>query len=153
MLAYDTKPVNPPAYAPFAWRSVEQLFSEADVVSLHCPLTPENQQMVNTALLSKMKRSAFLINAARGQLVNEQDLTDALNRGVLAGAAVDVVSSEPIRADNPLLKASNLIITPHMAWAALEPRQRIMRTTAANIAAFQAGKPVNVVNAHLLNSA
>ena len=96
--------------------------------------------------MSLMKKKALLINASRGQLVNEPDLADALNSGVIAGAALDVVSTEPIKADNPLLKASNCIITPHIAWAALEARQRIVLTTAQNIEAFLAGEPQNVVN-------
>lgn len=146
ILANKVHPTDPPPCKPFAWASVEQIFAESDVVSLHCPLTPQNKGMVNAALLAKMKRSAFLINTSRGLLVNEKDLADALNRGTIAGAAVDVVSQEPILADNPLLNAKNILITPHIAWAALEPRQRIMQTTAQNVAAFQAGKPINVVN-------
>jgi glycerate dehydrogenase len=136
-----------PAYAPFAWRSIEQLFTEADVVSLHCPQTPESAGMVNRQLLAKMKSSAFLINTSRGGLINESDLADALNNGRLRGAAVDVLSSEPARSDNPLLHARNCIITPHVAWATLEARQRIMQTVASNISAFRAAKPLNVVNA------
>jgi glycerate dehydrogenase len=93
-----------------------------------------------------MKPTALLINTARGALINEQDLADALNSGKLAGAAVDVVSREPILADNPLLKTENCLITPHMAWAALAARQRLMAQSAANVAAFLAGRPVNVVN-------
>lgn len=147
VLACDTTQGNKPPYEPFAWRTLEQVFAESDVVSLHCPLTQHNGGFVNSGLLSKMKRSAFLINTSRGQLVNEPDLADALNSGQIAGAAVDVVSAEPIHADNPLLGARNLIITPHIAWAALEPRQRIMKTTADNVAAFIAGQPINVVNA------
>ena len=128
------------------WRTLDQVFTEADVVSLHCPLTAENQGMVNAALLAKMKSGVFLINTARGGLVNEADLAAALDAGRLAGAAVDVVSSEPIRADNPLLHARNCILTPHVAWATLAARSRLMETTAQNVAAFLAGKPINVVN-------
>jgi glycerate dehydrogenase len=93
-----------------------------------------------------MKPNAFIINAARGPLIRENDLADALNRGAIAGAALDVVSTEPIRADNPLLRAKNCIITPHIAWASLEARRRLMKTTAENIGAFLEGKPQNVVN-------
>lgn len=118
----------------------------ADVVSLHCPLTDATKNLVNREFLQSMKKSAFLINTSRGPLVNEQDLADALNSGVIAGAGVDVVSSEPMKADNPLLKAKNLIITPHIAWCALEARQRLRDVTVNNIKAFIAGSPINVVN-------
>ncbi len=129
----------------FEWRELEELFTEADFVSLHCPLTPENEGMVNSRLLSRMKKTAFLVNTARGPLVVEADLAEALNADTIAGAACDVVSREPIRSDNPLLKAKNITITPHIAWAALEGRQRLMATTVENIAAFMEGKPQNVV--------
>lgn len=118
----------------------------ADVVSLHCPLTDETKGLVNKDFLSRMKKSAFLINTSRGPLVNEADLVDALNLGVIAGAGIDVISSEPMKADSPLLKAKNLLITPHIAWYTLEARRRITDQTAENIKAFIAGKPVNVVN-------
>jgi len=118
----------------------------ADVVSLHCPLTDANRYMINKDLLSRMRKSAFLINTSRGLLVNEEDLADALNHGVIAGAALDVISSEPMSPDNPLLKAKNILITPHIAWGALEARQRLTQVTADNIAAFIAEKPVNLVN-------
>ncbi|HEY7088596.1 MAG TPA: D-2-hydroxyacid dehydrogenase, partial [Tepidisphaeraceae bacterium] len=135
------------AYSPSQQgTTLDQVFSQSDVVSLHCPLTADNREMVNAAMLAKMKRSAFLINTARGLLVSERDLADALNSGRIAGAAVDVVSQEPIRPDNPLLRARNLIVTPHMAWAALEARQRVLQATAENVAGFIAGKPINVVN-------
>ncbi len=145
VLAQSRSQKAAPSY-PFEWRTTEQIFEEADVISLHCPLTPENQKMVNRPLLSRMKKSALLINTARGLLVNEQDLADALNEGLLAGAACDVVSLEPIRAENPLLKAKNILITPHIAWAAFEARQRLMKTTVENVQAFQSGKPTNLVN-------
>jgi glycerate dehydrogenase len=152
VVAHDVYQGDSPAYKPFAWRTIEQIFEESDVISLHCNLTPENKGMVNAALLSRMKRNAFLINTSRGPLVNEPDLAAALNAGKLAGAALDVVAEEPIRAENPLLKAKNILITPHIAWAALEPRQRIMQTTAENIQAFLSGKPINVVNAKQLQA-
>jgi glycerate dehydrogenase len=136
----------PPNNENVKWTTTDDLFAAADVVSLHCPLTPETDRMVNRQLLSRMKPSAFLINSSRGALVNEQDLADALRDGVLAGAAVDVVSQEPIRPDNPLLTAPNCIITPHMAWSSLAARQRLMHATAENVAAYLAGKPRNVVN-------
>lgn len=135
-----------PEFPRFAWASSERLFAEADVVSLHCPLTSENAGMINRQLLSRMKRRAFLINTSRGGLINESDLAEALNNGVIQGAAVDVLSKEPASAENPLLAARNCIISPHIAWATLEARQRIMRTVASNIAAFEAGIPENLVN-------
>jgi len=125
---------------------VREVVAQADVVTFHCPLTDTNKGIVNRDLLKLMKPTAFLINAARGGLVVEQDLADALNAGTIAGAAVDVVSVEPIKPDNPLLKAKNCIITPHMAWASLAARQRLMQATAENIRAFQASKPMNVIN-------
>ncbi|MEO6052991.1 MAG: D-2-hydroxyacid dehydrogenase [Chthoniobacterales bacterium] len=139
-----TQPANLPE--GIEWKSLRVLFAESDFVSLHCPQTKENLGFINKPQLALMKPSAFLINVARGALVDEDDLANALNDGVIAGAALDVLSSEPPSADNPLLKAKNCIITPHIAWAPIEARQRIMHTTAENIAAFIAGKPVNVVN-------
>lgn len=131
---------------PFEWRAVEEIFAQADVVSLHCPLTASNKEFVNRALLKRMKPTAFLINTARGPLVNEADLADALKNGTIAGAACDVASVEPIRPDNPLLGAKNLILTPHMAWSTKEARARLMDQTAQNIRAFLSGSPINVVN-------
>ncbi len=145
VLAYDIRPANPPAYQPFSWQSIEVIFEESDVVTLHCPQTPDNAGMVNRALLSRMKPTALLINAARGGLVHEQDLADALNQGTLAGAALDVLSREPPSADQPLLRAKNCLLTPHIAWATLEARRRMMAITAENVAAFLQGKPQNVV--------
>jgi glycerate dehydrogenase len=146
VLAVDIRAENPPEYRPFEFVPLQEAFRRADVVSLNCALTAQNEGMVNKGLLATMKPSAFLINAARGPLVQEADLREALERGVIAGAALDVVSTEPIRADNPLLKARNCIITPHIAWASLEARRRLMKTTAENIGAFLRGKPQNVVN-------
>jgi glycerate dehydrogenase len=124
----------------------ETLFREADIVTLHCSLTADNREFINKALLEQMKPSAFLVNTARGQLIREQDLADALSEGVLAGAALDVLSSEPPSADNPLLRSPGCLVTPHMAWASLAARQRIMKTTAENVRAFLNGAPINVVN-------
>jgi len=135
-----------PGPTPVRFVPLEELFATSDVVSLNCPQTPENTGFVNSRLLSVMKPASFLINVARGGLVNEADLTDALNRGVIAGAGLDVVAHEPMLADNPLLKADNCIFTPHIAWASLAARKRLMNIVAGNIAAFIAGKPVNVVN-------
>jgi glycerate dehydrogenase len=146
VLACDVQRVNPPDDPGFAWADLDELFAASDVVSLHCPQTAENAGMVNADLLGRMKPTAFFINAARGGLVVEADLAASLADGGLAGAALDVVSTEPIAADNPLLAAPDCLITPHVAWATLGARQRLMRTTAENIAAFQAGRPIHIVN-------
>lgn len=126
--------------------SLDELFARADVISLHCPLTPETQNLINKETIAKMKDGVILINNSRGPVLNEQDVTDALNRGKIGYAAVDVVSAEPISPDNPLLKAKNCIITPHISWAPIESRKRLMHATAENIEAYQKGKPQNVVN-------
>src|SRR5690606_11163867 len=118
----------------------------SDFVSLHCPLTASNEKFVNESLLKQMKPTAFLVNTARGQLINEPDLRDSLLKGTIAGAALDVLSTEPPPAGHPLPGLQNCIITPHNAWCSLEARKRIMETTRQNIAAILAGKPVNVVN-------
>ena len=146
VLAQDIFHGDLPAYQPFTWMKIKEVFAAADVVSLHCPQTEDNFGFVNEALLDLMKPTAILINAARGGLVNEKDLTAALNSGKIAGAAVDVVSAEPIHADNPLLKARNVITTPHIAWATLAARQRLLQTSIDNVRAFLAGKPTNIVN-------
>ena len=125
---------------------LETCFRQSDVVSLHCPLNEENKGFVDKKLLEKMKSSAFLINVSRGPLVNEQDLSNALHTGIIAGAALDVLSEEPPPVHNPLLKAPNCIITPHIAWATQASRKRLMNITATNIQAFVSGKPVNVVH-------
>lgn len=124
---------------------VKTCFRTSDVVSLHCSLNKGNSQFVNRELLLSMKRSAFLLNVSRGGLVNEEDLARALHEGTIAGAGLDVLSTEPPPADNPLLRAPNCIITPHQAWATQAARRRLLHSAADNIAAFQAGKPVNQV--------
>lgn len=122
------------------------LFSQGDVVSLHCPLTPRTEKMVDERRLGLMKPSSFLINTARGPLIDENALAQALNEGRIAGAALDVLSSEPPPAGHPLLSARNCVITPHLAWATLAARKRLVETAIANIRAWVEGKPVNVVN-------
>ena len=146
IVAHNTRSRVAPEGVPVQWLTLEELFAKADVVSLHCPLTAQNQGMVNAALLGAMPSHALLINTSRGALINEQDLADALNSGAIAGAALDVTAREPIPADSPLLGARNCIITPHIAWATLAARKRLMATTAQNIAAWLAGAPQNVVN-------
>jgi glycerate dehydrogenase len=116
------------------------------VVTLHCNLTPENTGMVNHELLGRMKRTAYLINTSRGPLIRDSDLAEALHKHRIAGAALDVVTTEPLPPNNPLFKAPNLTLTPHIAWAAVEARRRLTKITAENVAAFLAGKPINLVN-------
>jgi len=122
------------------------LLRRSDVVSLHCPLTPETEGLVNAGRLALMKPTAFLINTSRGPVVNERDLAEALNAGRIAGAGLDVLSTEPPKADNPLLAAKNCFITPHFAWATRAARERMMKTVVANVRAFLAGRSQNVVN-------
>jgi glycerate dehydrogenase len=128
-----------------AWatqKSLEEVFAQSDIISIHCPLTNENKELIDERLISKMKPSSFLINTARGQLINEKDLANALNQGRIKGAALDVLSSEPPRPFNPLLSAKNCIITPHNAWVSIETRQRIVRILAENIREFMNGQLV-----------
>ena len=145
VLAYDLYPSDS-GRAIGEYVDLDTLYRQSDVISLHCNLTPENTGMINKDSIAKMKDGVILINNARGQLIDEQDVADALNSGKLAAAGLDVVYTEPIREDNPLLKAKNCIITPHISWAPKESRQRIMDVTAENIRAFLAGHPQNVVN-------
>jgi glycerate dehydrogenase len=125
---------------------LDRLFSESDVVSLHCPLTPETKHLVNAERLAKMKRSAFLLNTSRGPLIDEVALAHALNTGRIAGAGLDVLSIEPPPKENALFKASNCFITPHIAWATRAARARLMERSVANIEAYVRGQPINVVN-------
>jgi glycerate dehydrogenase len=125
---------------------LEPLFRESDVVSLHCPLTPQTANLVNARHLALMKPTAFLLNTSRGPLVDQAALADALNSGCLAGAALDVLSTEPPPADNPLLTARNCIITPHLAWATRAARSRLMKIAVENVRAFLQGKAQNVVS-------
>ncbi len=126
---------------------MDTLFRRADVVSLHCPLTPETKSLVNAQRLTLMKPTAFLLNTSRGPLLDEAAVADALNSGRIAAAGLDVLSCEPPKADNPLLTARNCLITPHQAWAARAARARLLETSVANVKAFLAGAPQNVVNA------
>jgi len=130
---------------PVRWLELPELLATADVVSLHCPLTPDTQRLIRRDTLAGLKPTAFLLNTSRGGLVDEQDLADALNEGRIAGCGLDVLSSEPPSASNPLLHARNCIITPHNAWATKEARSRLLATAIANVEAFAAGQPTNLV--------
>lgn len=145
VLAYDLYP-NDSGKTIGEYVDLDTLLAKSDVIFLHCNLTADNEKMINKSTIAKMKDGVILINNSRGQLIDEQDVTDALNSGKIAAAGLDVVYTEPIKADNPLLKAKNCIITPHMSWGAKEARQRIMDITVDNVKAFMAGSPANVVN-------
>ena len=145
VLAYDAYPSE--AGKQLAeYVDLDTLFAESDVIFLHCPLFPETEGIINKDNIAKMKDGVIIINNSRGGLVVEQDLADALNSGKVYAAGLDVVSTEPIKGDNPLLKAKNCIITPHISWAAQAARQRIMDITVDGIKAFLDGNPINVVN-------
>lgn len=150
IIAFAPRIPQDPGATPVRFVPLEELFATADVVTLNCPQTAENEGFVNSALLSVMKSSAFLINVARGGLVNEADLARALHNGIIAGAGLDVVAHEPMLADNPLLDAPNCIFTPHIAWASLAARKRLMAIVVANIGSFLQGAPINVVNGSYL---
>ncbi|RHP70227.1 D-2-hydroxyacid dehydrogenase [Clostridium sp. OF03-18AA] len=145
VIAYDLYP-NESGRVIADYVTLDELFANSDVISLHCNLTPENTEMINRNNIAKMKDGVILLNNARGQLVNEADLADALASRKVAAAGLDVVSTEPIKTDNPLLSVPNCIITPHISWAPKESRSRIMDSTVENIRAFLAGKPVHVIN-------
>jgi glycerate dehydrogenase len=146
VIAMDASHTNAPDYPGFAWMSLEDIVREADVLSLHVPLFPETKGMINADRLVQMKRSAFILNTSRGPLVVDQDLADALNNEVIAGAGLDVLSVEPPVASNPLLSAKNCIVTPHIAWATKEARSRLLDIAVANLRAFQAGRVENAVS-------
>lgn len=145
VLAYDAYP-SESGKKLAEYVELDELFAKSDVIFLHCPLFPATEKIINKDNIAKMKDGVILINNSRGQLVAEQDLADALNSGKVYAAGLDVVSTEPIKGDNPLLHAKNCLITPHISWAAQASRQRIMDITVANIKAFLDGEAVNVVN-------
>ncbi len=145
VIAYDiVKPLSMPQGCRFV--ELDDVFRKSDVLTLHCPLTRQTEKIVNSRRLSLMKKTAFLINTGRGPLVDEQALADALNNGTIAGAGLDVLSSEPPKKDNPLLQAKNCFVTPHIAWATQAARRRLMNVVVDNVAAFLEGEPKNVVN-------
>lgn len=149
--AYNPSARPAPQLPDFAFVLLDELYAQADFITLHCPQKADNLGMINADALRRMKPSAYLINTARGGLIDEQALADALNSGALAGAALDVLSSEPPERSNPLLSAKNTLFTPHIAWATFEARQRLMATTAENIRAYLAGQPIHLVNAAWLS--
>ena len=145
VITYDARPTEAGRKVA-EYVELDELFAQSDILGLQMPLFPFNTGIINKENLAKMKDGVIIINNSRGQMVVEQDLADALNSGKVAAAGLDVVSTEPIRSDNPLLKAKNCIITPHMSWGAKESRQRIMDCTEANVRSFLEGEPQNVVN-------
>lgn len=146
VLAVGSGKKQPPEQEGIEWVTLEELLRQSDVVSLHCPLTAATEGLIHARRLALMKPTALLINTSRGPLIDERALADALNGGKLAGAALDVLSVEPPQAGNPLLTASNCIITPHIAWATKEARARLMDTAVRNVKAYLEGRPVHVVN-------
>ncbi len=136
---------HPSPFGNVSFCSIDELLEKSDFVSIHCPLTPKTEGMVDKDFLKKMKKSAILINTSRGQVINESDLADALKSGTIAGAGLDVMTSEPPKADNPLLNIPNCYITPHIAWAGFETRARLMDICKSNVKAFINGTPQNLV--------
>ncbi len=145
IVAYNRTPKKVIETETVRYASLDELYNQADVISLHCPLTEENEGFINQSAMNKMKDGAIIINTARGPLVNEENLADALNQGKVGAAGIDVVSKEPIVSDNPLLTAKNCFITPHISWASLEARQRLLDIAVGNLKGYLRGEPVNVV--------
>lgn len=146
VLAYDTFKNPLLENENMRYAELDEIFRNADIISLHCPLLDSTRGIINKENLAKMKKTAVIINTARGDLVVEKDLADALNNGTIAAAGIDVVSQEPIRADNPLLHAKNIYITPHIAWATAESRERLLNMAVDNVKNYMEGHPQNVVN-------
>ena len=147
VLAYDSFPKKELESETCHYADLDTVLGESDVIALHCPLYPDTEGIINKDTIAKMKDGVMIINNSRGPLIVEQDLRDALDSGKVAGAAVDVVSTEPIQMDNPLIGAKNVIITPHISWAPKESRQRLMDIAVDNLKCYVDGKPQNVVNA------
>lgn len=146
ILCYVPSQKAQPDYNNFRFVSLDELVKKSDIISLHCPLTPETKNMVNADFISKMKSNAIIINTSRGQAVDEKALADAINNGIISGAGVDVLSTEPPKKDNPLLTCDKCFITPHIAWAGFETRKRLLDVVYDNLSAFVNGKPINTVN-------
>ncbi|MDP3386591.1 MAG: NAD(P)-dependent oxidoreductase, partial [Eubacteriales bacterium] len=146
VLVHDQYATDTDAFSDVRFIELDEIFQESDVISLHCPLTDSTRGIINKTSIDKMKKSAIIINTSRGPLIVEQELADALNAGKIYGAAVDVVSQEPIEEDNPLLSANRCIITPHISWAPKESRERLMKAAVENLIQYLEGNPVNVVN-------
>ncbi len=147
VLAFDSYKVKELECATLQYVELDELFAEADVISLHCPLFESTRGIINKNNIAKMKSGTMIINTSKGPLIVEEDLVEALNSGKVGGVALDVVSSEPIKYDNPLLQVKNCIITPHISWAPKESRQRLMDIVIDNLRQYIAGNPINVVNA------
>ena len=146
VLAYDSYH-NPELESETCkYAELGEVLANSDVIALHCPLFPETQGIINKDNIAKMKDGVIILNDSRGPLIVEEDLRDALNSGKVAAAGLDVVSTEPIKRDNPLLQAKNCFITPHIAWAPKESRKRLMDVAVSNLQAFVDGTPVNIVN-------
>ena len=146
VIAYSPNTRSYSGFGNVDFVSLDEVITQSDFISLHCPLTADTQGLVNMNFLSKMKKTAILINTSRGPVINEVDLRKALDEGIIAGAGVDVLSAEPAKEDNPLLACEKCIITPHIAWASLEARTRLMNIFRSNVEGFVSGKPINVVN-------
>ena len=146
VIAYTANPDKYKNAENVEFASLDTLLERSDVVSLHCPLNDKTQGMVNADFLGKMKKTAYLINTSRGPVLDEEAVAKALKNGDIAGAGVDVLSTEPPKADNPLLGCESCIITPHIAWAGFETRERLLGVLKENIFAFLDGKPINTVN-------
>jgi len=145
VLAFDEHP-NDTGKAIADYVSLDELYAKSDVISLHCPLFPSTEGIINKNSIAKMKNGIIILNNSRGPLIVEQDLADALNSGKVYAAGLDVVSTEPVKAGNPLLKAKNCLITPHISWAPKESRQRLMDIAVSNLESYISGNPINVVN-------
>ncbi len=146
VIAYDSYQNEEMKKLGIDYVSLDELLAQADVISLHCPLTEENKEMINKSTINQMKDGVILLNNSRGGLINEQDLADALKSGKVYGAGLDAVSVEPIAKDNPLLTAPNCFITPHISWAALDTRRRLIKLAIENVRSYIEGKPINIVN-------